>query len=135
MAVTFKTAAADFPPNVEQVKIQQLLLYFVHRDRQTDQAPYTTPISVTLAFKEAGSQREVKGTATLAADGVLSTLRGNAGSWNAMVGRSPVGEWTLALPNRGPGQGLVQRGEDRGHPVRDHLRRPNSALACVVHSR
>jgi hypothetical protein len=32
-------------------------------------------------------------------DGIISTRRGNAGSWTAMIGKSPVGEWELALPN------------------------------------
>ncbi|MFX0201850.1 MAG: hypothetical protein ACFFCW_37545, partial [Candidatus Hodarchaeota archaeon] len=32
-------------------------------------------------------------------DGVISTRRGNAGSWISMINKSPFGEWELALPN------------------------------------
>jgi hypothetical protein len=32
-------------------------------------------------------------------DGIISTLKGNAGSWTAMIGKSLIGEWELALPN------------------------------------
>ncbi len=30
---------------------------------------------------------------------MTSTRRGNAGSWSEMIGKSPYGEWELALPN------------------------------------
>ena len=32
-------------------------------------------------------------------DGVVSTRRGNAGSWTSVIGKSPAGEWELGLPN------------------------------------
>jgi hypothetical protein len=32
-------------------------------------------------------------------DGIISTRRGNAGSWTSMIGKSPIGQWELALPN------------------------------------
>jgi hypothetical protein len=40
----------------------------------------------------------VLGAAT-SIDGIISTRRGNATSWMAAMGRSPVGKWVLALPN------------------------------------
>jgi hypothetical protein len=32
-------------------------------------------------------------------DGIISTRRGNAGSWAAMTRKLVTGEWELALPN------------------------------------
>jgi hypothetical protein len=35
-------------------------------------------------------------------DGVISTRRGNGGSWTLMIGKSPIGEWKLAFPPTPP---------------------------------
>jgi hypothetical protein len=52
----------------------------------------------SFRFKPQGAAGWLGGAATTI-DGVISTRRGNAGSWFSMRGRSPVGEWELALPN------------------------------------
>ena len=39
------------------------------------------------------------GGAATPVDGIISTRRGNAGSWMPMIGKSPFGRWELALPN------------------------------------
>jgi hypothetical protein len=93
MEVKFQTIREDFPPNVETLKIQQVLLYFVRASQKTFELPITT-----LRFTEQGNQGTVGGSAT-PIDGIISTRRGNAGSWTAMIGKSPAGEWELALPN------------------------------------
>ena len=95
MAVRFTTLRDDFPPNIEALKIQQVLLYFV----RAGEAPVEVPVSHLryTAQEEVGT---VGGSAT-SIDGVISTRRGNAGSWTAMIGKSPTGEWELALPNTG----------------------------------
>jgi hypothetical protein len=93
MKVKFQTLRADFPPNVETLKIQQVLLYFVRASEKTADIP-----TAELRFTEQGNQGTVGGSAT-PIDGVISTRRGNASSWTAMIGKSPVGEWELSLPN------------------------------------
>ena len=93
MKVRFQTIREDFPPNLETLKIQQVLLYFVRANQKTFELPITQ-----LRFTEQGNQGTVGGSAT-PIDGVISTRRGNGGSWIAMVGKSPVGEWELSLPN------------------------------------
>jgi len=93
MVVTFTTLREDFPPNIEALKIQQVLLYFV---RSTG-----TPIEVVVNYLRYTAQEEagtVGGGAT-SIDGIISTRRGNAGSWTTMIGKSPIGKWELALPN------------------------------------
>jgi hypothetical protein len=93
MVVRFKTAREDFPPNLDALKIQQVVLYFTRAPEQSFE------VSVShLHFTEKGSAVEVGGGAS-SIKGVISTRRGNAGSWMAMIGRSPVGEWELALPD------------------------------------
>jgi hypothetical protein len=34
------------------------------------------------------------------ANGIISTRSGNAGSWQPMVGKNPVGDWELAFPDK-----------------------------------
>jgi hypothetical protein len=93
MTVRFTTRGEDFPPNVDALRIQQILLYFVRSNGASFEIPVTY-LHYT-AEREAGT---VGGGAT-SIDGVISTRRGNAGSWTAMIGKSPIGEWELALPN------------------------------------
>ncbi|OWY63554.1 hypothetical protein B7486_52445 [cyanobacterium TDX16] len=93
MPVRFQTIREDFPPNIETLKIQQVLLYFVRSSGKSFEIPVTY-----LRFTEQYGQGTVGGSA-ISVDGVISTRRGNGGSWTPMIGKSPVGEWELALPN------------------------------------
>jgi hypothetical protein len=93
MTVSFTTSDTDFPPNVDALQIQQLLLYFV----RSNGASFEVPVSY-LHYTAEGEAGTVGGAAT-SVDGVISTRRGNASSWFAMMGKSPIGEWELALPN------------------------------------
>ncbi len=93
MTLMFKTVREDFPPNIEALKIQHVTLYFVRSNAPLNEVP-VSHLRYT-AQEEAG---KVGGSAT-SIDGIISTRRGNAGSWTAMIGKSPVGEWELALPN------------------------------------
>ncbi len=93
MTVQFTTTREDFPPNIDDLKIQQIVLYFPRADEEAFEIPVTH-----LRFTERGHTGFVGGSAT-SIDGVISTRRGNAGSWTTMIGKSPVGSWELALPN------------------------------------
>lgn len=93
MTVRLTTLRADFPPNLEALKIRHVLLYFVSGNT----APIEVPVS-HLRFTAAAEPGTVGGSAT-SIDGIISTRRGNAGSWTAMITKSPIGEWELALPN------------------------------------
>jgi|LGOV01.1.fsa_nt_gb hypothetical protein len=92
MTIKFQTRREDFPPNIEDLKIQHVVLYFARANEASFEVP------VTLHFTEKGDVGSVGGSATTI-DGVISTRRGNAGSWTTMIGKSPGGEWELALPN------------------------------------
>jgi hypothetical protein len=92
MTVRFTTAREQFPPNIVDVRIQQVLLYFARANGQSFEVPVTS-----LRFKENGAVGSIGGGAT-SIDGVISTRRGNAGSWTAMIGKTPFGDWELVLP-------------------------------------
>lgn len=92
MTVRFTTSSDDFPPNLDRLKIQQLLLSF-----KTEAAKAFEVSVKELRFKERGGDGSVGGGATTI-DGVISTRRGNGASWAATIGKSPVGEWELVLP-------------------------------------
>jgi hypothetical protein len=92
MTVQFKTFPGDFPPNIDDVRIQQILLYFSRADGQEFAVPVTS-----LRFTSQGNVGSVGGGAT-SIDGIISTRRGNAGSWTAMIGKAPFGDWELVLP-------------------------------------
>jgi hypothetical protein len=94
MVVTFKTARADFPPNVEELRIQQVLLAFVRAEGQSFEVA-----NAQLRFTPQGETVAVGGAAGSSVDGIISTRRSNAGSWTAIIGKAPVGKWALTLPN------------------------------------
>jgi hypothetical protein len=92
MAVSFKTMRGDFLPNIDDLNIQHLLLYFAPNNGQ--------PVEIKgarLLFKKQGDQTQVGGT-TDSIDGVISTRRANGGNWLPITNKLPIGEWELALP-------------------------------------
>ncbi len=93
MVVRFRTRREDFPPNIEDLRIQHVVLYFARADEEAGEVDVEH-----LHFTEQGGVGPVGGRAT-SIDGVISTRRGNAGSWTPMIGKLPIGEWELALPN------------------------------------
>lgn len=93
IAVRFETRRADFPPNIEDLRIQQVVLYFARAGGVAFEVPVTH-----LHFTEMGSPGPVGGGAT-SNEGLVSTRSGNAGSWLSMIGKAPIGQWELALPN------------------------------------
>jgi hypothetical protein len=93
MLAVFETRRQDFPPNLERLKIQQVVLYFARKNGSTFEIPVTA-----LRFTERGGTGSIGGAA-VSVDGVISTRRGNASSWMSMVGKLPFGKWELILPN------------------------------------
>jgi hypothetical protein len=93
MTVQFTTSRGDFPPNLSDFRIEQVLLYFSRANGATFE------VSVkALQFAEGASTSTIGGAAT-SINGVISTRRGNASSWILMIGKTPFGNWQLSLPN------------------------------------
>ena len=107
MVVRFETRRDDFPPNLNDLRIQHLILYFIRKDGETFEVPVRH-----LLFTEQEIIGEVGGSAQ-SIDGVISTRRGNGTSWLPMVGKQPFGVWELAFDETS-----VQGVE---HPVRTLL--------------
>jgi Tc toxin complex TcA C-terminal TcB-binding domain len=111
-SVTFQTALRDFPPNVQNLSIGQVLLYFVPGDGGAFQIQPT----LTLTPPGNGAEASVGGTVSSPPDGnplgaVFSTRRGNASVWMPMIGMSPAASWTLDIPNAPNGQSVFQTGQ------------------------
>src|SRR6185295_6627349 len=92
MVVRFSTTRQDFPPNLEDLRIQQVFLAFVRASGTTFEVGVSS-----LTFAENGAGGRVGGPANTV-DGVVSTRRANGASWSAMTGKTPFGDWELALP-------------------------------------
>lgn len=112
LAVSFTTRRADFPPNLSELRIQHVALYVAR-------APgVTVEIDIDdLRFSEDGRPGSAGGPASTV-QGIASTRRSGAGGWAAMIGRSPVGVWTLTLNDDAAG---VTRGLFENREIEDIL--------------
>lgn len=90
MSVSLDTRREDFPANIEDVSISQILLYFV----SNEELPEALTAKLTL------SQNGVRlGGEANPIEGVISTRRGNGSSWIPIIGKTPEGKWRLTLPD------------------------------------
>ena len=93
ITVTFRIEQADFPPNLDDIRIAHVALFFARKQRSNAEVQVNS-----LSLSPNGSTGKFGGGATTN-DGLISTRSGNAGGWMAMIGQSPVGDWELSLPN------------------------------------
>jgi hypothetical protein len=92
MFVRFQTRREDFPPNLENLKVQHVVFYVAASSDVRLEVE-----DVELRFTDANGG--AVGGMVSTNEGVISTRRGNAGPWNAMIGKAPIGQWTLRLPD------------------------------------
>jgi len=105
MVLVFNTARGDFLPNMDELTIQHLLLYFAPSSGQSVEIQGTQ-----LQFKNSSDQIPVGGSAD-SVDGVISTREPNGANWLPITGnKSPIGEWTLTMPNSDPVKNLFRGG-------------------------
>jgi hypothetical protein len=109
MEVTFKTRKEDFPPNVDNLAIQHIVLYFSRSKGGTAVAE----IPVKLQFKERTTTGFNNAVPTPSIEittinGVISTRRGHANNWLSITG-SPFGEWTLTLKDNKTTRDLFEK--------------------------
>ncbi len=93
MTVEFDTREEDFPANIDNLKIQQIVLYFIRADNVNQEIQINH-----LKFNENDSFGTIGGGGG-SIDGIISTRRGNASSWIPMIGKSPYGRWELSFPD------------------------------------
>jgi hypothetical protein len=92
MTVRFETSAADFPPNVEGVRIEHVELYFVRRSGAKFELE---TVELRLDRPDGPSPRGICGTEA----GLVSTRTARGTPWLVFRDVPPVGGWTLTLPN------------------------------------
>lgn len=105
MVVRFETRRRDFPPNIDELRIQQIMLSFT----RIEGATFEVPVS-SLQFTEQAGAGPVGGAAMTNA-GLISTRSGGAGSWLAIIGKPPIGEWELTLPSTAEMRSRFENGE------------------------
>lgn len=91
MRVGFRLLPEDVPPNLDGPRIEHVALLAARRSRAE------LPIEA-LRLREAGAPGATGGPARTV-DGLASTRTGSGAAWAGMIGRSPVGEWEMALPD------------------------------------
>lgn len=95
LVARFDIRREDFPPNIEELRIQHLVLYLVPKDDIS--ASETIPVTLTLKPLNANETDVL--TATAMAENVISTRRTSGNAWAAtFTNQFPVGDWELELP-------------------------------------
>jgi hypothetical protein len=95
--VTFETRAADFPPNLEELKIERVLLSFTYAGDRNLVMPVEH-----LNFIPKGGTPIAGGPGASNAQGLISSRNGGGGpGWSQFkaAGAGVVGTWELVLPN------------------------------------
>lgn len=94
ITVRFETRRSDFPPHIEDLRIEHLLLVFA----RTNDAEFEVPVE-SLRFTDTNDNTsEAGGTETT--EGIISTRRASGAGWKAALrDLPPLGEWELTLPN------------------------------------
>jgi hypothetical protein len=106
MAIRFTMTRQDFPPHLDDVRIQQVLLAVVRAPGQTFEIS-----DMQLLLTAPGATTAVGGAAGSSIEGVISTRRSNAGGWIGLIGTSPIGSWELTLSNTAEMKNRFKNGE------------------------
>jgi hypothetical protein len=97
MVVGFEALRGDFPPNLNKLSLQQVVLYFVRKDGFQEEIPLRhLRFQPQDSFEWLGGQDD---QGLISVNGVLSSRTGSFDIWDDFRGRSPVGTWEMALPN------------------------------------
>lgn len=105
LAVTFQIKRGDFPPNIQNITIQQVLLYFAVQDgKQLDE-------EITLQLIDQENGVTYGGSAT-PVENVISTRGGTVAAWTSLIGKMPAGNWDLKLADSQKIRSLFKNIED-----------------------
>jgi len=92
MSVELATVFEDFPPNVDNLRVQHVTLYFGRSAGAKIEFE-----SVDLRFEQPGGGS--LGGACNTNGGLISTRSGNGGGWLSLIDVTPIGTWRLSLPD------------------------------------
>ncbi|MCI0698183.1 Ig-like domain-containing protein [candidate division KSB1 bacterium] len=124
MTVKFKTWREDFPPNLDEVRIEHILLFFNRVvDEFAEEKPFEVEVkSLRFTFiNEEGKKVTVDCGGATTIDGVISTRRGNGESWKGMIGKTPAGEWELSFKFDDPVKDKEIRDRFKNEEIEDIL--------------
>ena len=94
ISVSFPTERTDFPPNLTDLRIERIALYFPHAADQL----FTVTVD-DLTFKPRGGAAIAGGPASSDQSGLISSSTAT-NSWRQFsTAATSVGQWTLTLPN------------------------------------
>jgi hypothetical protein len=95
VSVRFQTRPEDFPTNLGGLTIEDVALRLVPSNGERVDLE-----GVQLRFVPAGrgASSGAEGGPATTVDGIISTRQSSGGTWSALKGLPPVGEWTLTLP-------------------------------------
>jgi hypothetical protein len=115
MKVAFRTRREDFPPHLQRLRIQHVVVFFA----RPDGAALEVPVTQLRLRADAAAAWAGGGGASL--DGAISTRRGNAPNWVPLIGASPVGEWELELPDTPAMRDRFRKDAAAGEEIQDIL--------------
>jgi len=93
MQVKLPVMRQDFPPHVTDVRLQQVTLFCVRADGYLQEV-WVKSLAHTIPGLDTITTGEV-----LTQGGIVGTRRPGGAPWQRLVGRDPVGGWTLQLEN------------------------------------
>lgn len=93
MKVRFLTRPADFPPNIANLRIQHITLFFSGANNTTGEVEVANFLFTPLGTGER------YGSSARSLDGSISTRKSSGLGWTSMLGQPPFGEWELQLPD------------------------------------
>jgi hypothetical protein len=105
LKVKFKIDREDFPPNLDNLKIEHVLLFFSRAEKESFEIEIDD-----LRLTPKGETQRIGGRATTI-DGMVSTRHGNGSAWGDMNRYSPGGEWELALQDSEEVRGWFKDGK------------------------
>lgn len=91
ISVGFQIIPEDFPPNVENIRIENISLYIARRSGKNVEFE-----SVDLSLEQPGGGPP--GGVCRTENGLISTRLANGGGWLALRDSVPFGAWRLSLP-------------------------------------
>jgi hypothetical protein len=94
--VDFETEETDFPPNLGDLKIERVALYFAYAAGRS----FTVPVT-ELAFTPRNAAQMLGGPSVSDSSGLLSSRDGGTSpAWGVFTqAPTPFGQWSLTLPN------------------------------------
>jgi hypothetical protein len=95
----FELSNSDFPPNIDGLRMEGLLCYFVP---VSDAIGEVKIASLRHVVKSANGETEIGGEATTDESGIArydsrDRPRGATGNWKSLINTSPIGRWKLSL--------------------------------------